>query len=176
MSCVQVNPVIPETVNQIAFQVVGQDLTVTMASESGQLQLNVFEPVIVLSIFQSIDMLTRAMHALRHRCIDGITANEEHCAALVKNSIGIVTALLPEIGYKKASHAAKVALRDGLSVVDVVLAEGHMTRERMAAVMEPANMVGKAFTNCAEVTTGRGDVPRSISIDIQAGSAYGIST
>ena len=171
----KVNPIIPEVVNQVAFAVCGNDLTVMMAAEHGQLQLNVFEPVMVLSIFQSIDMLTRAFHTLQHRCIDGITANEAHCAALVKNSIGIVTALLPEIGYKKASHAAKTALRDGSSVVDVVLAEGHMTKERMDEVMQPANMVGNAYTNETKVTRRNGR-SASISIDLLAGSAYGVKT
>jgi len=91
----KVNPVIPEVVNQIAFKVIGNDLTVTIASEAGQLELNVFEPVIVQSIFESVEMLINGMNTLKYRCIDGITANKEHCRQLVINSIGLLTALVP---------------------------------------------------------------------------------
>ena len=103
----KVNPVIPEVVNQIAFKVIGNDLSVTLAAEAGQLELNVFEPVIVKSIFESVEMLKNGMNTLKYRCIDGITANEERCRFMVYNSIGLVTALVPFIGYENSNELAK---------------------------------------------------------------------
>jgi aspartate ammonia-lyase len=167
----KVNPIIPEVVNQVAFAICGNDLTAIMAAEHGQLQLNVMEPVIVSSIFQSIDMLTRALHTLRTRCVDGITANREHCAALVHNSIGIVTVLLPEIGYKNASRCAKQALQENRSVASIVLESGLMSKEALDLVMQPANMVGKAFTNEVKVNVDGEKV--GINVDLQSGHAYG---
>jgi aspartate ammonia-lyase len=117
----KVNPVIPEVVNQVAFKVIGNDLTVTMAAEAGQLELNVMEPVIVQSLFESIDMLKNGMVTLKYRCIDGITANEEVCRKSVENSIGIVTALNPALGYEICTKLAKTALDTGKSVYELVI-------------------------------------------------------
>jgi aspartate ammonia-lyase len=137
----KVNPVIPEVVNQIAFKVIGNDLTVTLASEAGQLELNVMEPVIVQSLFESIGMLTAGMKTLQIRCIEGITANEAVCRSYVSNSIGIVTALNPVLGYEICSNLAKVALRDNLSVYDLVLENNYMTKEELEEILKPENML-----------------------------------
>jgi aspartate ammonia-lyase len=116
----KVNPVIPEAVNQVAYLVIGYDLSVTMAAESGQLQLNAFEPVIAMSILQSIRILNVVMDIFDNKCISGITANKERCASLVENSISLVTILNPIIGYEAASRLAKEALESGASVVELV--------------------------------------------------------
>ncbi len=137
----KVNPVIPEVVNQIAFKVIGNDLTVTIAAEGGQLELNVFEPVMVQSIFESIEMLKNGMNTLKYRCIDGITANEEHCRNLVHHSIGLITALNPIIGYEKSNRIAKLALETGKSVYDLVLEEKLLTKEQLERALAPENMI-----------------------------------
>ncbi len=137
----KVNPVIPEVVNQIAFKVIGNDLTVTIASEGGQLELNVFEPVIVQSIFESVEMLINGMNTLKFRCIDGITANEERCRSLVMNSIGLVTALVPWIGYDLAGKIAKEAIEKNESIYDLVLAKGVLTKEKLDLILLPENMI-----------------------------------
>ena len=137
----KVNPVIPEVVNQIAFKVIGNDLTVTMGVEGGQLELNVFEPVIVQSIFESIEMLKNGMNTLKYKCIDGITANVEHCRELVYGSIGLVTALNPFIGYEKATVIAKEALKTGRSVYELVLEHKVLTKEQLDKILAPENMI-----------------------------------
>ena len=137
----KVNPVIPEVVNQIAFKVIGNDLTVTLAAEAGQLELNVMEPVIVQSLFESIDMLINGMNTLNYKCIVGITANVEICKSYVANSIGIVTALNPILGYEICSDLAKTALRDDRSVYDLVLERNLMSKEELDKVLEPSNML-----------------------------------
>ena len=137
----KVNPVIPEVVNQIAFKVIGNDITVTMAAEGGQLELNVFEPVIVQSIFESIEMLKNGMNTLKYRCIDGITANEERCRMMVYNSIGLVTALNPFLGYETSSRLAKEALVSGRSVYELVLEKKLLTKEQLDQILEPENMI-----------------------------------
>ncbi len=139
----KVNPVIPEVVNQIAFKVIGNDLTVTMAAEAGQLQLNVMEPVIVQSIFESIEMLKNGMNVLRYKCIDGITANEKRCRELVENSIGIVTALNPVLGYEVSTRLAKEALDRNKSVYDLVLENNLLSKEELDKLLLPENMIGK---------------------------------
>ena len=101
----KVNPVIPEVVNQVAFEVIGNDITVTLAAEAGQLELNAFEPVIAFNLFRSMDMLGRACRTLAEKCIDGITANREYCRLQVENSIGLVTALNPLLGTKRARRS-----------------------------------------------------------------------
>ena len=136
----KVNPVIPEVVNQTAFKVIGNDLTVTLASEAGQLELNVFEPIITLSLFQSQDMICNAMNTLRVRCIEGITANAEHCRSMVYGSIGLVTALNPVIGYEEASDIARTALKTGTSVYDLVLQKKLLTKAQLDDVLNPENM------------------------------------
>ena len=125
---------IPEAVNQIAFQVVGHDVSVTMASESGQLQLNVFEPVMAYALLTSVRLLTRGYRMLRKSCVAGITANEEVCMKMVTNSIGIVTALLPFIGYANASQAAKVALAENKGVAEVVVELGYLNHEQVRTI------------------------------------------
>ncbi len=137
----KVNPVIPEVVNQIAFKVIGNDLTVTMAAEGGQLELNVFEPVIVESIFESIEMLKNGMTTLKYRCIDNVTANEDHCRKLVHHSIGLVTALNPFLGYETSSQLAKEALFSDKSVYDLVLEKGLLTKEEIDKILAPENMI-----------------------------------
>jgi aspartate ammonia-lyase len=136
----KVNPVIPEVVNQICFQVVGNDLTITMAAEAGQLQLNVFEPVIGFNLFQSIDMLTRGAVVLRERCVLGITANRERMRKMVEDSIGLVTALVPYIGYENASAVAKEALASGRGVYELVKEKQWLTGDRLDEVMSPEAM------------------------------------
>jgi len=137
----KVNPVIPEVVNQIAFKVIGNDLTVTMAAEGGQLELNVFEPVIVQSLFESIEMLKNGMNTLKNRCVVGITANREQCKNMVLNSIGLVTALNPYIGYEASSQVAKEALVSNKSVYDLVLEKGLLSKEQLDTILSPENMV-----------------------------------
>lgn len=137
----KVNPVIPEVVNQIAFKVIGNDLTVTLAAEAGQLELNVFEPVIVQSIFESIEMLKNGMNTLKYRCVDGITANEERCRMMVHNSIGLVTALNPFLGYEASSRLAKEALATNRSVYELVLEKKLLTKEQLDQILEPENMI-----------------------------------
>jgi len=137
----KVNPVIPEVMNQISFKVIGNDLTVTLAAEAGQLELNVMEPVIVYSLFESIEMLRNGMSTLRRRCVDGITANEERCLALVRGSIGLVTALNPLLGYDACSSVAKEALETGASVYDLVLSRGLMSKEELDNALAPENMI-----------------------------------
>ncbi|MCB8875356.1 aspartate ammonia-lyase [Acidisoma silvae] len=120
----KVNPVIPEVVSQVAYLVIGHDLTVTMCAEGGQLQLNAFEPTIAYSIMTSLRMLTSAIDSLTQNCITGITANREHCLDLVNHSIGLVTALAPTLGYEVTSRIAKRALAEGRGVREIVLEEG----------------------------------------------------
>ena len=136
----KVNPVIPEVTNQVCFKVIGNDTTVCFAAEAGQLQLNVMEPVIAQSILESITWLRNAMNTLRVKCIDGITVNVKHCREMVKHSIGIVTALNPYIGYKASTKVAKEALETGLSVYNLVLGHGLMTKEKLDEALDPRNM------------------------------------
>ncbi len=137
----KVNPVIPEVVNQVAFKVIGNDLTVTIAAEAGQLELNVMEPVIVHSLFESIDLLCNGMNTLRDRCVVGITANEEVCRRLVYNSIGLVTALNPYLGYETSTELAKTALETGKGIYDLVLERNLMSKEELENVLSPENMI-----------------------------------
>lgn len=138
----KVNPVIPEVVNQISFKVIGNDLTITMAAEAGQLELNVMEPVIVQSLFESIEMLKNGMATLRHRCIEGITANEERCRGMVEYSIGLVTALVPVLGYEVCTDLAREALEKGCGVADLVLERKLLTREELDKMLSPEGMAG----------------------------------
>ncbi|NCS89377.1 MAG: aspartate ammonia-lyase [Ignavibacteria bacterium] len=138
----KVNPVIPEVVNQIAFKVIGNDLTVTLAAEAGQLQLNVMEPVIVQSIFESIEMLKNGMTTLKYKCIDGITANVKRCRELVEGSIGIVTALNPVLGYETSTALAKEALETNRGVYELVLEKNLLTKEELDQLLAPENMIG----------------------------------
>ena len=138
----KVNPVIPELTNQVCFKVIGNDMTVAFAAEAGQLQLNVMEPVICQCVMESVTWLCNVIETLRTKCIEGITVNREHCYEMVKNSIGIVTALNPYIGYKASTKVAKKALATGKSVYDIVLEEGIMTQEKLDEALDPAAMLG----------------------------------
>lgn len=138
----KVNPVIPEVVNQIAFKVIGNDLTVTLAAEAGQLELNVMEPVIVQSLFESIEMLKNGITTLKYKCIDGITANVDHCLNLVKNSIGIITALNPVLGYEVSTKLAKEALDTNRGVYELVLEKNLLSKEELDKLLAPENMIG----------------------------------
>jgi aspartate ammonia-lyase len=133
----KVNPVIPEVVNQIAFEVIGNDLTVSFAAEAGQLQLNAFEPIIAHSLFKSVSHLRNGCIVLADLCVSGITANADHLRATVANSIGIVTALNPYIGYKNATAVAQEAHASGGSVYDIVLAKGLLTRAQLDEILRP---------------------------------------
>ena len=136
----KVNPVIPEVTNQVCFKVIGNDTAVCFAAEAGQLQLNVMEPVIAQCILESQTWLINAMNTLRTKCVEGITVNAEHCYDMVKNSIGIVTALNPYIGYKASTKVAKEALETGRSVYDLVLEHGLMTKEKLDEALDPKAM------------------------------------
>src|SRR3954471_3099467 len=133
----KVNPVIPEVVNQIAFEVIGNDMTVTMAAEGGQLQLNAFELIIAHSLFKSLYHLAAGCRTLTDRCVKGIVANRERARRFVDESTALVTALNPFIGYAKASEIAQEALRTGAKAYDLVLAKGYMTREQLDEVLQP---------------------------------------
>ena len=135
----KVNPVIPEVVNQVCFKVIGNDTTVSFAAEAGQLQLNVMEPVITESLFESLIWLKNAIETLTEECVLGITVNKERCMEMVKNSIGIVTALNPYIGYKTSTKVAKEALDTNRSVYDIVLEKGLMTQEKLDEALDPSH-------------------------------------
>ena len=137
----KVNPVIPEVVNQVCFKVIGNDTTVSFAAEAGQLQLNVMEPVITESLFESLIWMKNAIETLTEECVLGITVNKERCLEMVKNSIGIVTALNPYIGYKTSTKVAKEALETNRSVYDIVLEKGLMTQEKLDEALDPSNML-----------------------------------
>jgi aspartate ammonia-lyase len=136
----KVNPVIPEVVNQIAFEVIGNDLTVTMAAEAGQLQLNAFEPIIAHSLFKSIQHLAAGCTTLADRCVRGIVANHEQLRASVERSIGVVTALNPYIGYANATQIAREALETGARVYDLVLSRGLLSRANLDRILDPLSL------------------------------------
>jgi aspartate ammonia-lyase len=143
----KVNPVIPEVVNQVAFDVIGNDVTVTLAAQAGQLELNVMEPVIAFNLFRSIDMLGRACQVLAERCVAGITANRQRCRELVENSIGLVTALNPYLGYEKSTEIANEALTSGRSVYAIVLEKGFLSKEELDDILSPENMTKPRYVN-----------------------------
>jgi aspartate ammonia-lyase len=136
----KVNPVIPEMVNQVCFDIIGGDVTVTMAAEAGQLQLNVFEPIIAFRLLSGMTNLARACKILQDRCVEGITANVERMRGFVEQSIGVITALVPELGYETTTEIAKEALETGRGVYDLVCERGLMTREQLDRLLNPAAM------------------------------------
>jgi aspartate ammonia-lyase len=136
----KINPVIPEVVSQVAFNIIGNDFTITMAAEAGQLELNAFEPVIFYNLFESIETLKNATMTFVDNCITGITANKERCEELLNSSVGIATALCPYIGYKKAADIAKKALKTGGQVKDIVLKEGILTPKQLEQILNPFSM------------------------------------
>lgn len=138
----KVNPVIPEAVSQVAYAISGSDVTVSMAAESGQLQLNAFEPIIAHSLFQSITWLERACETLRVNCVDGITANEERLRDMVATSVTVITALTPYIGYEASAKLAKEALREHVNIADLVVSHNLMDRDTLNEVLSPKRLSG----------------------------------
>ncbi|WP_221795728.1 aspartate ammonia-lyase [Oceanobacter mangrovi] len=137
----KVNPVIPEAVNQVAYQVAGHDLAISMAAEAGQLQLNAMEPLIAYNILESMRLLKRAMMMLEQRCVIGITANRDVCAAMVHNSIGLVTALNPYIGYDNATRIARRALHENRGVIELVEEEQLLSSELLQQILQPQRLI-----------------------------------
>ena len=141
----KVNPVVPEVVNQVCFKVIGNDITVTMASEAGQLQLNVMEPVIGQAMFESIHILSNACYNLLEKCVNGITANKEVCEGYVYNSIGIVTYLNPFIGHHNGDIVGKICAETGKSVREVVLERGLLTEAELDDIFSAQNLMHPAY-------------------------------
>ena len=139
----KINPVIPEVVSQVAFNIIGHDYTITMAAEAGQLELNAFEPVIFYTLFESIETLGHAAQTLTDNCILGITANEKHCKDLVNASAGIATALCPSIGYAASAALAKESLKTDVPVRELAVAKGYVTEEEAEKLLDPYAMTGK---------------------------------
>jgi aspartate ammonia-lyase len=142
----KVNPVIPEVVNQVAFEVIGNDMTVTMAAEAGQLQLNAFEPIIAHSLFKSVSHLTTACRTLNERCVVGIRANRERARRFVDESTAIVTALTPVLGYAKSTEIAQEALRTGKLVRDLVIEKGYLTSGQLEEFLQPERLTKPHFS------------------------------
>lgn len=140
----KVNPVVPEVVNQVAFSIIGADATVTAAVEAGQLQLNAFEPVIASSILQSFAWMTNACRTLRINCVNGITANKDRLEAMVASSVGVITALIPVIGYEEAAKLAKQALATGAPIRELVVNAGLMSAEAVDEALSPAKLSSNA--------------------------------
>lgn len=136
----KVNPVIPEVMSQVAFKIIGNDVAITMAAEAGQLELNAFEPLIFFNLFQSIEMLANGINTFTENCIKGITANRERCRDLVENSIGIVTAICPHVGYKKAAEIAKTAMNTGEPIRNIILNNNILNEAELNDVLDPINM------------------------------------
>lgn len=136
----KINPVIPEVVNQVAFNAIGNDMTITMAAEAGQLELNAFEPIIFYCLFQSIDTIAYAVNTFVDNCVIGITANETRCRYFVENSVGIITAICPYVGYQKSAEIAKEAIKTGESVRKLIIEKGLLTKEQMDEIMDPVQM------------------------------------
>ncbi len=137
----KVNPVIPEVMTQICYKVMGNDVCVTMSGEAAQMELNAMEPVMIQCCFESAELLMNGFDTLRVNCIDGITANADRCEAYIRNSIGIVTALNPIIGYKHSTKIAKKAKETGRGVYDLVLEEGILSKEELDTILKPENMI-----------------------------------
>lgn len=136
----KVNPVIPEVVNQIAFQIIGNDTTINMAAEAGQLELNVMMPILIFDLIQSVEMLKNGAKTFTEKCITGITANRERCKAMVDNSVGIITAINPHVGYEVAARIAKEALNSGRSVKEIILEEDILTEAELDEILNAFEM------------------------------------
>ena len=145
----KVNPVIPEVVNQVCFDIIGGDMTVTIAAEAGQLQLNVFEPVIAFRLLAGIGTLTNACVVLRERCVEGISANPDRMRQFVEQSVGVVTALVPVLGYEASTEIAREALASGRGVYELVMSRGLMTREQLDRALNPETMTQPQPTSAA---------------------------
>ncbi len=142
----KVNPVIPEVMSQVSFQVFGNDLTITKAAEAGQLELNVFEPVLFFNLFQSIQILKNGVQTLNYNCIKGITPNAERTKEIVNQSIGIITAINPHVGYKNAAEAAKESLKTGEPIRDIVVRKGLLTHEELDIILDVFNMTNPGIS------------------------------
>ena len=136
----KINPVIPEVVSQVSFNIIGNDFTINMAAEAGQLELNAFEPVLFYNLFESIETLSHAVSTFVDNCIVGITANADHCMELLESSVGIATALCPYIGYKKSAEIAKKSLSTGISIRNLVLNEGLISKDKIDTILNPLSM------------------------------------
>ena len=136
----KVNPVMAEVVNQVAFQVIGNDLTVTMASEAGQMELNVMEPVLTFNLLQSLDILSNVVKVFTSRCVKGITANVQRCRQMVEQSVGIITAINPHVGYETATVIAKEAITTGRPIREIVLEKGILTEDELDIILNPQEM------------------------------------
>lgn len=145
----KINPVIPEVVFQVAFNVIGNDLTITMAAEAGQLELNAFEPILFYNLFESLETLSHAISTLVDNCIIGITANEDHCLELLEESVGIATALCPYIGYKKSAEIAKSSLKTGIPIRKLVLKNSILTKEKLDSILNPATMTNPKYISAS---------------------------
>ena len=139
----KVNPVIPEAMTQISFAIIGNDTTVTLAAEAGQLELNAFEPILFRCLFESLDILRNGVRMFTDECVKILKVNPDRCRELVDNSIGIVTALCPHLGYKESARLAKLALREGRSIREVVRTETNLLDEEIEAILDPRDMIGK---------------------------------
>ncbi|MEK6264410.1 MAG: aspartate ammonia-lyase [Clostridium sp.] len=136
----KINPVIPEVMSQVSFNIIGNDVTITMAAEAGQLELNAFEPVIFYKLYESIETLANGVNTLRENCIEGITANRKRCKGLVDNSVGIITAIVPHVGYKVAAKIADKAIATGESVIELVLNESILTKSQLDEILDTKAM------------------------------------
>jgi aspartate ammonia-lyase len=145
----KVNPVIPEVVNQIAFEVIGNDVTITLAAEGGQLQLNAFEPIIAFSLYKSLKHLHNGISVLAEHCVRGITANRERLYEQVKNSIGIVTALNPCIGYEQATAVAAEALASGQGIYEIILRKQLLSKEQLDELLRPEALMQPTLVHVA---------------------------
>ncbi len=142
----KVNPVIPEVVNQVAFNIMGNDLTITMAAEGGQLELNAFEPIIFWNLTHAVEFLTYAVNTLTDNCIVGITANRERCQHLVDESVGTITALTPHIGYEPAANIAKEAIQTGMQVKELILKKEILDQESIEKILDPYAMTSPGIS------------------------------
>ena len=147
----KVNPVIPEVVNQVAFNIAGNDTTVVMAAEAGQMELNAFEPVVFYNVFESIETLTAAVDTLVVNCIQGITANKERCKVLMESSAGIATALCPKLGYVKSAELTKKSVKTGKSVRALVLEEQLLTEEELDVLFNPYALTNPVHAKAAAI-------------------------
>lgn len=136
----KVNPVIPEVMSQVAFNIIGNDTCITMAAEAGQLELNAFEPVLFYKLFESLETLAGGIQTLVDNCILGITANREHCLELVEHSVGMVTALCPYIGYKRAAELAKESLKTGVPIRKLVVQQGIVSADQVDEILNPLKL------------------------------------
>lgn len=153
----KVNPVMAEVVTQVAFQIIGNDLTISLVAQAGQLELNVMQPVLIHNILQSADILRNVAQVFREKCVSGIQVNAERCTEHLNNSVGIVTALSPHLGYEKASLVAKEALTQRRSVAEIVLEKGFLSAQELATILQPQELTEPGIAGSQLREKGRGD-------------------